>query len=186
MNDGYNTTQFSDRIEKLFERHSAAYRLDTSQRPFRFFPLVSEEQGDATGEAIETLRKSNMDGAATHLRQAAEHINAQQYADSIVDSIHAVESVARVVYPKSSKTLGPALKSLEDAGLLNHPALTAAFKKLYGYTSDEQDIRHALTDRAAADVALDEAMFMFGACASFAAYLTNKHRQAEQQRPNSQ
>ena len=29
-------------------------------------------------------------------------------------------------------------------------------------------------------------MFMFGTCASFAAYLTNKHRQAEQQRPNSQ
>lgn len=31
-----------------------------------------------------------------------------------------------------------------------------------------------------------EAMFMFGACATFAAYLTNKHRQAGGQGPDSQ
>ena len=52
------------------------------------------------------------------------------------------------------------------------------FSQRYGYTNDEQGIRHALLDRDAADVGLDEALFMFGACASFAAYLTQKHRQA--------
>lgn len=184
-NDNYESSLFPDCIKELFEQHGAAYRLDTSQRPYRFFPIVSEEQGDATRKAIEALREDNMDGATTHLRQAAEHINAQQYADSIVDSIHAVESVARVIDPKSNKTLGPALKSLEDVGLVNHPALTAAFSKLYRYTNDEQGLRHALTDQSAADVGLDEAMFMFGACASFAAYLTSKHRQSGQG-PNSQ
>ena len=119
-----------------------------------------------------------MDGAATHLRQAAEHINARQYADSVADSIHAVESVARKVAPKASRTLGPALDSLEKAGMLKHPAFKEAFKNLYGYTNDEQGIRHALIDRGDADVGQDEAVFMFGACASFAAYLTNRHRQA--------
>ena len=127
-----------------------------------------------------------MDGASTHLRYAAEHINARKYGDSIADSIHAVESVARVIDPNSSKTLGPALKSLEDAGLLKHGALKQAFDKLYGYTNTEQGIRHALTSQAAADVGLDQAMFMFGACASFAAYLANKHRQAGGQGPDSQ
>ena len=73
----------------------------------------------------------------------------------------------------------PALDSLEKGGLLKHTALKAAFKKLYGYTSDEQGIRHSLLDQDSADVGLDEAMFMFGACASFAAYLAQKHRQAE-------
>ena len=90
-----------------------------------------------------------------------------------------MESVARVIDPKTSQTLGPALDSLEKAGLLKHPALKGAFDKLYGYASDEQGIRHALLDRDAADVGLDEAVFMFGACASFAAYLADKHRQAE-------
>ena len=60
-----------------------------------------------------------------------------------------------------------------------------SFSQPYGYTNDEQGIRHALTGQGAADVGLDEAMFMFGACASFAAYLTSKHRQAGQG-PNSQ
>ena len=180
VNDYYVLPDFSDHIRELFEKHGAAYRLDTSHTPYRFFPIVNEEQGDATRKAIETLREGDMDGATTHLRQAAEHINAQQFADSIVDSIHAVESVARVIDPKSNKTLGPALKSLEDVGLVNHPALTAAFSKLYRYTNDEQGLRHALTDQPAAGVGQDEAMFMFGACASFAAYLASKHRQCGQ------
>ena len=119
-----------------------------------------------------------MEGAASHLRQAVDHINAYQYADAITDSILAVESVARIIDSRASTTLGPALKSLEKAGLLSHPTLKQAFEKLYGYTSDEQGVRHALLDRGTADVGVDEAIFMFGACASFAAYLTQKHRQA--------
>ena len=186
MNDDYDTVHFSTRIGELFEQHGAAYRLNTSQRPYQFFPCSSKEQGDATQTAIETLRGDNMLGASTHLRQAAEHINARRYGNSIADSIHAVESVARHIDPKLSKALGPALKSIQDAGLLKHPALKGAFSKLYGYTSDEQGIRHALIDQATADVGLDEAMFMFGACASFAAYLANKHQQAQRQGPDGQ
>ncbi len=173
------TEDFVERVKNLFEQYAAAYWLDTSQQPYSFAPRASKEQGEATQQAIETLRESNLDGAAAHLRQATEHINARQYADSIADSIHAVESVACVIDPKASKILGPALNSLEKAGVLKHPALKAAFEKLYGYTNTEQGIRHALLDRGSSDAGLDEAMFMFGACASFAAYLAQKNRQTE-------
>ena len=179
VNDRYMREDFAKRMNNLFEQCAAAYRLDTSQRPYCFVPLASKEQGEATQKAIETIRESNLDAAAAHLRQATEHINARQYANSIADSIHAVEAVARAIDPKASKTLGPALNSLEKAGRLKHPALKAAFKNLYGYTSNEQGIRHALLDQDSPRVGLDEAMFMFGACASFAAYLAEKHRQAE-------
>ena len=171
--------EFVDKIKDLFERHGAAYRLEISAFDCQFFPCSSKEQGDAVQQALETLREGGMDGATTHLRDAASHINASQFADSISDSIHAVESVARVLDPKASKTLTPALNSLEKAGVLKHRALKEAFAKLYGYTSDEQGIRHALLDQNAADVGLEEALFMFGACASFAAYLTEKHRQVK-------
>ena len=117
-----------------------------------------------------------MDGAETHLRKASENLKAREYADSIRDSIHAVESVARKIGPKGSQTLSSALDSLEKAGFSIHPALKEGFKKLYGYTNDEQGIRHALRDKGAPNVGRDEAVFMFGACASFAAYLANKHR----------
>ncbi len=163
----------------MFERHGAAYRLDTSQRPYKFFPQTSKEQGEAVRRVIETLGESGMEGAAAHLRQAAQHINAGQHGDSIADSIHAVESVAKKIDQRANKTLGPALDSLERAGVLKHPALKEAFKKLYGYTNDEQGIRHARLDKGSPDVGLDEAVFMFGACASFAAYLVAKQRKAE-------
>ncbi len=173
-------------ISNQFNQHAAPYWLDISQSPCRFFPRSSREQGEATQQAIEMLRESGMEGATTHLRQAAACINERRFADSVKESIHAVESVACMIDNKASKTLGPALTSLEKAGLLNHPALKEAFKKLYGYTSDERGIRHAFLDQESADVGLDEAMFMFGACASFAAYLVNKHRQMNQQQDGGQ
>ena len=170
-----------NRISESFERCAAAYWLDKSKYPYQFFPRSSRAQGEATREAIKTIRDGGMKGAETHLRQAAEHINAQRFAESIKDSIHAVESVARRIDPDSSQSLGRALNALEQAGLIKHSALKEAFSKLYGYTSDEQGIRHALLDKNSPDVDLDEAMFMFGACASFAAYLVSKHRKMQEE-----
>ena len=179
-NNDSDNLRFARRIAKLFDSHAAAYWLDVTRKPYKFFPRSNPEQGDAVQQALKIVGEGGMTGASVHLRQAAEHINTQQYADSISDSILAVESVARIIDPKAENTLGPALKSLEKAGVVNHPALKAAFLKLYGYTNDEQGIRHALLDKDSPDVGLDEAMFMFGACASFAAYLVSKHRQMEQ------
>ena len=177
--------EFAQKISAIFDVHTAAYWLDLSCFPYKFFPRSDKAQGEATRSAIKTLRESDMEGASAHLRQAAIHINTGQFADSIADSIHAVESVASTINPKT-KTLGPALDSLQKRGLLKHPALKEAFSKLYGYTSDEQGIRHSLLDKPSPDVDLDEAMFMFGACASFAAYLVNKHRKAAQRQGSGQ
>ena len=169
-----------------FDKTPIAYFVDEKNGLPTIMPRFSRESGEATQRAIETICESSMEGAATHLRQATEHINAQQYADSIADSIHAVESVARRIDPRASKTLDPALDSLKGTGVLKHMAFVEAFKKLYGYTSDEQGIRHALLDKKSPDVGIDEAVFMFGACASFAAYLVNKHRQMNQQQDGGQ
>ena len=161
-----------------FDKAPIAYFVaDKNGRP-TIMPRFSREAGEATQQAIETLRESNMDPAATHLRQAAEHINAQQYADSITDSIGAVESVARRIAPKSN-TLGDALKALERKGLLSNHQLKAGFEKIYAYTNSEEGVRHAQVFKDSLDFGLDEAVFMFGVCASFAAYLTNKRREAE-------
>ena len=180
----------SERLRKslvsAFDQSPIAYFVDDKGGLPTIMPRPSSEAGEATKQAIETIRESGMDGATTHLRQAVEHINAQQYADSIADSISAVESVARIIDPKASKTLGPALTSLVNTGVIKHSALKEAFSKLYGYTSNEQGIRHPLLDKDSPDVGLDEAIFMFGACASFAAYLTNKYRQAETERDETE
>lgn len=173
-------------LVEAFDKAPIAYFVDDKKGLPTIMPRFSHEAGAATQQAIETLRQNDMEGATTHLRQAVEHINAQQYGDSVADSIHAVESVARIIDTQANKTLTPALDSLEKAGLLNHPALKQGFEKLYGYASNEQGIRHALLNQDSADVGLDEAVFMFGACASFAAYLVNKHRQMNSRHDGSQ
>ena len=88
-----------------------------------------------------------------------------------------VESVARMLAP-GAKTLKPALASAKERGGL-HPALKDGFNKLYGYTSNEQGVRHPLLDNDKAQVGMDEAVFMLGACASFASYLWRKHAAGE-------
>ena len=164
-------------LENAFREVSLAYTVQTINSLSTIVPRSSEESGAATRQAIETIEQIGPAGAKTHLHDAVEAINEQRYADAVRESIHAVESVARTIDPEAGKTLGPALKSLEKEGVLNHRALQGGFSKLYGYTSDENGIRHALLDEGAADVDLDEAVFMFGACASFAAYLVNRHKQ---------
>lgn len=185
VNDPYIGIEFIEEIENLFEQY-AAYRLGKSQRPYEFFPCASKEQCDSVQQALETIHRSGMVGAAEHLRKASIHLNENQYGDAMVHSIHAVESVACQINLNANKALGPALDSLEEAGLLTHPALKEAFKKLYGYASDERGLRHSLLDTGTPNVGLDEALFMFGACASFVAYLVNKSQKIQQSEMGNQ
>ena len=171
----YRIVNLKGKIVELFDKYRSTYQLDTSQRPYWFFPSTSEEEGGAIQQAIETVCQGEMSGAITHIRKAGKFMNEGKYADSIRESIHAVESVARIISP-ASRECRSALGSSEIAVLVKHKALKEAFIKLYAYTSDEKGIRHALLDQGEADVGLDEAIFMFGACASFAAYLTRKHQ----------
>ena len=166
----------SSEIQALLGKHSAAYRLVTDQKGTCWFhPCESDEHAKAIADAMETLNRGGFAGAKQHLRDAADHINGGRHGNAITDSIHAVESVARKIDPKANKTLAPALKSLRDDGLLTHEALRKAFEILYGYTSDEQGLRHARIDTDRDPVGVDESVFMFGACASFAGYLARKH-----------
>ena len=60
-----------------------------------------------------------------------------------------------------------------------HGALKKGFLSIYGYTSDEQGIRHPLLDTQAAKVDEADALFMIGACAAFVSYLINKARASD-------
>ncbi|MGH6929122.1 MAG: hypothetical protein ACREEV_12470, partial [Dongiaceae bacterium] len=159
--------ELAEDIDAALRQSLSAYVLVENDT---FVPAVTEEEGAAVEQAFADLSSSELHGARAHLRKASDQINAGHYADSVRESIHAVESVARTLEPKAAKTLEPALAALEKKGVL-HPALKQGFSKIYGYTSDEQGIRHALIDDAAADVDIHDAIFMLGACASFITYL---------------
>lgn len=169
-----------DSLTDAFNVTPVAYFVEEIAGLPTIVPRISHEAGEATRRAIKVIQQAESGGASTHLRQAAEHINAKQYADAVIDSISAVESVARQIAPEAS-TLGQALNVLEKKKVITNQQLKVGFEKLYAYTNSEEGIRHAILDKNPPQVGLDEAVFMFGACASFAAYLVNKHQKMDKQ-----
>lgn len=164
-----------DSIENSFQ--FVPYGVDRSGEPVCIFPTTSEEMETSVKRALAKINKSKLTGVKTHLHNASQELNGGNYAASIRNSIDAVASAARKIDPDAAKDLGPALNSLERKGIIKHRALTVAFKKLYGYTSDEQGIRKPLIENESADVGFDEAIFMYGACVSFVDYLVSKQKQ---------
>ena len=148
--------------------------VDTND-PATILPAATPQEGDALIGALKLLNDGGYSGAETHLREAGVQINAGEWAESVRESIHAVESVARQLDPRGGKSFDDAMRALEDRVRI-HPALRKAFGGLYGYTSDEQGIRHALLDKPESPVGRDEAVFMLGACASFVTFLLSKSR----------
>lgn len=164
---------FSKAVSLALKNTQAAYIVVENQY---IFPTATEEEAVAVESAMHNLQNKTFSGAKTHLLKAGSELNRGNFAESIRESIHAVESVSRAIVPEA-KTLAPALNALESRSQL-HKALKTGFGALYGFTCDEQGIRHALLDRDEADVDRESAIFMLGACASFASYLANKGRQA--------
>ena len=160
---------FAVQVVMIFKDCHLAYSVDLSE-PATIFPAATAQEGEAISEAMAALRDAGLSGTETHLRSAMERINNGDWSGSIRESINAVESVARHLDPSQSDTLGAALTSLEKHRPL-HPALKRGFSNIYGYTSNEEGIRHSLVDNSESPAGLDEAIFMLGACASFASYL---------------
>jgi hypothetical protein len=161
-----------DEIERALRIGYAAYRvLDRDT----IVPIGSDTELETLKKAFADLAATEFHGARAHLRKAAEELTVGRYPDSIRESIHAVESVARTLAQDGK--LSNALAKLERSAKI-HGGMKGGFNSLYGYTSDEQGIRHPLLDDGTANVDETDALFMIGACAAFVSYLINKARSA--------
>ncbi len=158
----------------------APYAIDTSGTPVCIISTTSSEMKENVKRSLENINESTLVGAKSHFQNSSQEINNNNFSASIRESIHAIEAAARQIDPRDSSNINAALDSLERDGMLKHPVLREAFKKLYAYASDEEGIRHPLIEKEAADVGFDEAIFMYGACVSFVDYLASKYRQKEE------
>lgn len=162
---------FEEGLQKVLTECRAPYRVSDQT----FWPIATQEEADAVNAAMVAVSSQQYSGARTHLTSAGTKLSQGDYAGSVRESISAVESVARVL--ESSGDLAKALAGLEQR-ISIHPALKKGFITLYGYTSDEKGIRHALLSKEDADVDETDAIFFIGACASFVTYLISKTKKA--------
>lgn len=167
--------RIEDTIRNLLGYGKAAYTV--VDNGWTIVPAATPEEGEAVEKVFVDLNDAGIPGGRSHLRKAAEALNNGDFPGSVRESIHAVESVAKMLDQDADKTLSPALAALKGKGVKIHGALESGFKSIYGYTSDEKGVRHALLEDSAA-VDVHDAAFMIGACSSFISYLIGKARNA--------
>ena len=167
------STKLKVNLANSFVDTYSAYRLIDS----RYVVAIGNEEQVATYlVALEIAAKRDASGPRAHLINAGRHIADQSWNDSVRESIHAVESVARKLVPKT-QNLEKALEPVIKRNLMI-AQLVEAVGKLYAYTNSENGIRHAfLFDTPEAKVDETDALFMLGTCASFVSYLLSRSTQ---------
>ena len=128
-------------------------------------------------KTIEEAKSIPYDSVRTHVSKALALYadrKAPDYENSIKESISAVEAMCCIItgLTGTQATLGAAIKKLKDNGVHIHRAMESAFSSLYGYTSDENGIRHGGIDFTNAPA--EDAKYMLISCSAFVNYLMEK------------
>lgn len=163
-----------DRIQAFFNRIFAeelsGYRFVAGE----LTPISGPEEVAAIEGALSLTSRTGLTGAHGHVAAALQLLAKRpspDYRNSIKESISAVESMAKQLGTSDSKGLAGALDELGKKMSL-HGGLRAGLLNLYGYTSDEGGIRHAMLE--APNVGYDEAKYMVVACSAFVNFLGAK------------
>jgi len=154
----------------ILERELSAYRFVNN----RIVEITSNEEI----KEIECAIKKSPNAIKIHLNKSLKFLSDKKkpdYGNSIKESISAVESICRHITKKHKATLGDAIKELKKH-IYIHSALEKSFYSIYGYTSDEDGIRHAIMNEK--DISLEDARFMLVSCSTFINYLTIKSDKA--------
>jgi len=166
---GATPKELKNTLNSALEREKSGYRIIGES----IAKITDEEELKAIEEAIKDSGK--WQPVTIHLKTALDLFTDRKNPDhrnSIKESISAVESCCKIILKNDKATLGEALSAIEKTYGL-HGALKSAFSALYGYTSDEGGIRHAITE-SNIPVDFDDAKFMLVSCSAFTNYLKTK------------
>lgn len=155
---------FEKIVNQILERELSGYRLVNGY----ITSITNPVEIDAIDNAINEANKAVSDHLERSLGLLSDR-HSPDYRNSVKESISAVEAQVRYTLGTEKGTLGDLLKQLDQKAPM-HQALEGAFSKLYGYTSDESGIRHALT-KDGREVTFDEGKFMLVTCSAFINYV---------------
>lgn len=165
---------FIKNLNTCLETENSAYKVINDQLTL----IISDHEILSIEEALE---KSNpYSGVQQHLQQALILMSDRQnpnYSKSMHESISAVEGLARAILKNDSITLGDATAEIHKQYGLNK-ILMVSLSKLYGYTSNENGIRHGSTQESKLNYI--DAKFMLVACTNFINYLMDKTKDQNQ------
>ena len=157
------------RYNELLEQEKSGYRIVAGE----VAPITNKSEIDT----IEQAANTDYPSVNQHIQKAISlyaDIKSPDYENSIKESISAVEAICSIITGITGKeaTLGNTIKHLKDRGLHIHKAMESSFSSLYGYTSDENGIRHGGIDFTNAPA--EDAKYMLVSCSAFVNYLIEK------------
>ena len=164
----YGRDPLKKSLNQILEEENSAYRIVGSE--------VVEISDPTEIESVEVAIASPLRSVRKHIETALEKLADKKkpdYRNSIKESISAVEALSRSITGMPGATLGDCLKEIQGEGGPLHPAFVQSLKNLYGYTSDQEGIRHALIDGKTA-LSYSDAKFMIVVCSGFVNYITAK------------
>jgi hypothetical protein len=164
----HESEKFRNFCNDVLERENSGYRFVGTT----IAPISSKAELESIDDAIEAASK--FPGVGAHLKSALNHLSDRRSPDfrnSVKESISALESLCRTLTGTPKATLGEALVVLEKHGVL-HGALRSSFSALYGYTSDEGGIRHAMLEEP--KLTFTDAKYMLVVCSAFINYMIGK------------
>lgn len=168
-------TGFKKLCNQVLEREISGYRIIDDI----VVPITNTNELGEIDEALKASISNGLSGVSEHLKAALSMLSDRKnpdYRNSIKESISAVESIAKLISGDDKAELGKALNKLDEK-LSIHPALKKGFLSIYGYTSDEGGIRHAmLVDSPTID--FEDAKYMLVSCSAFVNYLIAKSAKA--------
>jgi len=133
--------------------------------------IIAPVTNDQELSEIEQATASPHDAIRIHIETSLQKLSSREnpdYRNSIKESISAVEAAVKLIDGSQKGSLPGALRRIK-ASIGLHPALEEGIQRLYGCTSDDQGIRHALMERST--LSLDDARFMLVSCSAIANYL---------------
>jgi hypothetical protein len=161
------STKAQKMLNGVFEEEKSGYRIINK--------LVTAITNIQELTTIETAIETPYVSVSTHISKALTLYSQRDnpdYENSIKESILAIEAICCIITNDNKATLGDALSRLKESGVYIHSALIQAWSKLYGYTSDENGIRHAGIDFKG--VNSEDAKYMLISCSAFVNYLIEK------------
>lgn len=162
--------RFIDDCNFILKRELSGYRFVNNE----LAQIINELEINGIEQAINESLEHRFVGVNLHLTNALNKLSDRKnpdYRNSIKESISAVESICQQITGETNAELGKAIKKLKTI-LPIHGALEQGFIKIYGYTSNDEGIRHAMMEENNLDQ--EDALYMLISCSSFVSYLMVK------------
>jgi hypothetical protein len=162
--------QFEEGLNEILKRELAGYRSINLE----IIPITDDNEIASIRSAITVSDKHGFNGIKKHFENSLSLLGKKpepDYLNSIKESISAVEGICKILTSEKSGGIEKALRKLETKIKL-HPAFRQGISNFYGYTSDEDGIRHPILEDSEVDFA--DAKFMLVSCSALVNYIIEK------------